>query len=190
MAVLLAYLDAMGRASNVFLIGPMGAGKSTVGRHLAELLHKRFLDADHEIEARTGVAISLIFEIEGEEGFRRREAVVLEELTRGDNLVLATGGGAVLVLDNRERLRGRGIVVYLHAPLDILVNRTHRDRHRPLLAAGDRRQTLEAIMKIREPIYRALADVVVDTDHRAPQSVAQEIAGRLKEWKPHENAHP
>src|SRR3990167_1933783 len=125
--------EAAPRAANVFLIGPMGAGKSTIGHYLAELLHKEFLDADHEIEARTGASIPLIFEIEGEAGFRRRESSVLDDLTRKSNLVLATGGGAILSDDNRRALRTRGVVVYMHAPLETLLQRTRRDRHRPLL---------------------------------------------------------
>jgi shikimate kinase len=174
---------------NVFLIGPMGAGKSTIGRCLAELLGKRFRDADQEIEARTGASIALIFEIEGEPGFRRRESAVLEELARGDNLVLAAGGGAVLAEENRRILRSRGTVVYLHAPLDTLLARTHRDRNRPLLQTADRRKTLEDILRVREPLYRATADLVVETDQRAPMTVAREIARKLAALHAsHENA--
>lgn len=178
----------MGRETNVFLIGSMGAGKSTIGRHLAELLRKKFLDSDHEIERRTGASIALIFEIEGEAGFRRRETAVIDELTRATDVVLATGGGAVLDEDNRRALRDRGIVVYLHAPVDILAQRTHRDRSRPLLQTGDRRAKLEEILKTREPIYREAADLVITTDNRSPMSVAHEIADKLKTLRPHENA--
>ncbi len=173
---------------NVFLIGPMGAGKSTIGRHLAELLHKEFLDSDCEIESRTGASISLIFEIEGEPGFRRREAAVIDDLTRRQNVVVATGGGAVLLPENRRALASRGTVVYLHAPIDILMQRIHRDRNRPLLQTEDRRQRLEDIMKVREPIYRATADIVVNTDTRLPQQLAREICEKLKELGHHENA--
>ncbi len=179
----------MGKAGRIFLIGPMGAGKSTIGRHLAELLRKHFLDADHEIERRTGASISLIFEIEGEQGFRRREAAMLEELTRRDNIVLATGGGAVLAESNRELLKNRGIVVYLQAPIDTLVARTHRDRHRPLLRDGERKAQFEEIMRVREPLYCATADVIITTDHRAPAAVAQEIAAKVKPLIQHENAN-
>ena len=177
------------KTSNVFLIGPMGAGKSTIGRCLAELLHKEFLDSDHEIEARTGASVSLIFEIEGEAGFRRREASVLDELTQRRNLVLATGGGAVLSADNRARLRARGLVVYLHAPLDMLVKRMRHDRHRPLLQTADPRRTLGEILKAREPLYRETADVVVETSSRAPMSVAREIVKQLQDLMPDDTSH-
>jgi shikimate kinase len=173
--------------SNLYLIGPMGAGKSTIGRCLAELLHREFLDADHEIEARTGVAIPLIFEIEGEAGFRRREAAMIDELSRRDSIVLATGGGAVLLEQNRRILKERGRSVYLHAPLDTLVERTARDRNRPLLQQGDRRQTLENLMKIREPLYREVADLVIETSQRPPMTVAREIVKKLAELEAHEN---
>ncbi len=174
-------------AGNIFLIGPMGAGKSTVGRCLAGLLGKRFQDSDQEIEARTGASIALIFEIEGEAGFRRREVAVLEELTAGDNLVLATGGGAVLSEENRRRLRERGTVVYLHAPLETLLARTHRDKNRPLLQTADRRQTLKEILAVRDPLYREAAHLIVETDHRPPMMVAREIARRLAALSAHEN---
>ncbi|MGE5242405.1 MAG: shikimate kinase AroK [Bacteroidota bacterium] len=178
----------MSRPENIFLIGPMGAGKSTIGRHLAELLHKEFQDSDHEIEKRTGASIPLIFEIEGETGFRSRESSLIEELTRQTNLVLATGGGAILSADNRRVLRERGVVVYLHAPLDALLQRTRRDRNRPLLQTADRRRTLEDIVKTREPIYRQTADMVVETAHRSPTSVAREIARKLEALRTDENA--
>lgn len=178
----------MSRAGNVFLIGPMGAGKSTIGRYLAELLHKDFQDSDQEIERRTGVSISLIFEIEGEAGFRRRETAMLDELTARDNVVLATGGGAVLSEQNQRTLRTHGTVVYLHAPIDTLLARTHRDRNRPLLQENDRRAKFEEIMRAREAIYRATADVIVTTDQRSAQSVAQEIADKVRRLPTHANA--
>jgi len=176
----------MSRAARIFLIGPMGAGKSTIGRHLAELLGMAFQDTDSEIAQRTGADIPLIFEIEGEAGFRRRESAVLAELTGRDNVVLATGGGAVLAEQNREHLR-RGIVVYLQASIDTLLARTQRDRSRPLLQNGDRRAKFEQILREREAIYRAAADIVVGTDQRSPQAVAQEIAAKLSELN-HANA--
>lgn len=179
----------MGKAGRIFLIGPMGAGKSTIGRHLAELLRKDFLDSDHHIERRTGASVALIFEIEGEQGFRRREAAMLEELTRRDNIVLATGGGAVLAESNRKILKNRGIVVYLQAPIDTLVARTHRDRQRPLLRDGERKIRFEEIMREREPLYRATADVIVLTDHRAPGAVAEEIAVKIKPLIQDENTN-
>ena len=174
-------------ASNVFLIGPMGAGKSTIGRQLAALLKKDFLDVDHEIERRTGAAIPLIFEIEGESGFRRREALAVDELTRKTNVVLATGGGAVLDADNRKALRDRGSVVYLRAEIDILVERTRRDRNRPLLQTPDPRAKLEEIMRVREPLYRATAHVIIETDRRNPQMVARDVADNLKSLWQNEN---
>lgn len=177
----------MSRPDNIFLIGPMGAGKSTIGRHLAELLNKDFRDSDSEIEKRTGAGIPLIFEIEGETGFRARESSILDDLTRLSNTVLATGGGAVLSEDNRKILRERGVVVYLHAPLETLLQRTRRDRHRPLLQTADRRRTLEDILKAREPVYRQAADMVIETSHRSPVSVAREIARKLESLLKNEN---
>ncbi len=178
----------MSRSNNIFLIGPMGAGKSTIGRHLAELLDKEFQDTDHEIEKRTGASIPLIFEIEGEAGFRGRESSVLNDLTGKSGLVLATGGGVILSADNRRVLHNRGVVVYLHAPLDTLLQRTRRDRQRPLLQTTDRRRTMEEILKAREPIYRQVADIVVETAHRSPTSVAREIARKLEALQTDENA--
>jgi shikimate kinase len=167
-------------AGNVFLIGPMGAGKSTIGRQLAALLGKEFLDADQEIERRTGASIALIFEIEGELGFRRRETAMLDELTRRDNVVLATGGGAILTEENRTMLRTRGTVVYLDADLDTLAQRTRRDRSRPLLQTTDRREKLKEIMQQREPLYRQEADLIIPTSRRSPTAVARKIATALQ----------
>ncbi len=178
----------MNRSNNIFLIGPMGAGKSTIGRHLAELLNKEFQDTDHEIEKRTGASIPLIFEIEGETGFRNRESSVLDDLTNKSNLVLATGGGVILSVDNRRTLHSRGVVVYLHAPLETLLQRTRRDRHRPLLQTTDRRRTMEEILKAREPVYRQTADMVIETAHRSPASVAREIVRKLEAIDSDENA--
>lgn len=165
---------------SVFLIGPMGAGKSTIGRQLAALLKMDFLDTDHEIERRTGANIPLIFEIEGEAGFRRRETAVIDDLTRKQNVVLATGGGVVLDEDNRNALRERGTVVYLRAEIDILAERTRRDRNRPLLQTQDPRAKLEEIMRVREPLYLTTAHVIVDTDRRSPQAVARDVVDSLK----------
>ena len=177
----------MGKAGRVFLIGPMGAGKSTIGRHLADALHKTFVDSDHEIERHTGASVSLIFEIEGEEGFRRRESSMLEELTQRDDVVLATGGGAVLSALNRETLKNRGTVVYLQAPIATLVARTHRDRNRPLLRDGERRTKFEEIMTIRGPLYLEIADIIVAADQRAPATVTQEIVTKLRSLQTHGN---
>jgi shikimate kinase len=175
---------------NVFLIGPMGAGKSTIGRQLAAMLQREFLDTDHEIERRTGASIPLIFEIEGEPGFRKRESAVLEELTRRDNVVLATGGGVVLSEENRQVLRERGTVVYLRADIDILTERTHRDRNRPLLQTADPRAKLQEILHTRAPLYTSTAHVIVDTDRRSPQAVARDVFDNLKaQWR-NENPGP
>lgn len=164
---------------NIFLIGPMGVGKSTIGRQLASMLHKTFKDSDHEIEKRTGVDIPTIFDIEGEDGFRKRETAVIEELSAETNLVLATGGGVVLREENRRALR-KGFVVYLSATVDTLVDRTRRDRNRPLLQNTDKRQKIIELLELRDPLYREEADLVVDTDGRSAKSVAREIIDQLQ----------
>jgi len=178
----------MNPQGNVFLIGPMGAGKTTIGRHLAALLHKRFVDVDQEIEKRTGVTIRVIFEIEGEAGFRRRESAAIEDLTQDLGIVLATGGGAVLQEENRKALKTRGTVVYLQADIETLVERTRRDRNRPLLQTEDPRGKIEELLRQREPIYRALADIVIDTGQRAPSSVARDVALHLTTPGPDEKS--
>lgn len=153
----------------------MGAGKSAVGRQLARLLHLEFIDSDEEIEARTGVDISFIFEKEGEEGFRKREVKVIDELTQRDSVVLATGGGAVTDADSRNRLGARGFVVYLYASVDQQLQRTQRGRHRPMLETEDPQKVLEELMAVRDPLYREVADLIVDTDGRRVQTVARQI---------------
>jgi len=153
----------------------MGAGKSAVGRHLARALHLTFVDSDDEVESRTGVDIAFIFEKEGEEGFRKREAAAIDDLTRLDSVVLATGGGAVMSADTRSNLGGRGFVVYLYTTVDQQVARTKKGRQRPLLKNGDPRSTLEALLQKRDPLYREIADLVVETDGRKVHSVASEI---------------
>ena len=177
----------MSASGNIFLIGPMGVGKSTVGRYLAELLRMDFKDSDQEIERRTGAGIPLIFEIEGEAGFRKRESAVIADLTATDNLVLATGGGAILSESNRQHLHARGTVVYLYATLETLVERTRKDRHRPLLNAPDPRRKLEELMQQRGPLYQQEADLTVHTDHRNPLNVARDIVTKLKIGESHEN---
>ena len=148
---------------NIFLVGMMGAGKTSVGRVLAKRINKVFYDSDHVIEERTGVKIPVIFEIEGETGFRHRESSVLEELTALDEVVLATGGGAVLARENRERLRNRGTVVYLRASVKDLLNRTRHDKNRPLLQTADPRARLNELYEMRDPLYREVAHVTIDT---------------------------
>ena len=165
----------MKHPKNIFLVGPMGAGKSAVGRHLARTLHLTFVDSDDEVESRTGVDIPFIFEKEGEEGFRKRESSAIDDLTRMDGIVLATGGGAVILPENRSHLGGRGLVVYLYTTVDQQVSRTQKGRERPLLENGDRRKILEDLLKARDPLYREVADLVVETDGRKVHSVANEI---------------
>ncbi|WP_303906413.1 shikimate kinase AroK [Thiohalomonas denitrificans] len=170
----------MAKSRNVFLVGPMGAGKTTIGRQLAEVLGKSFKDSDHEIVRRTGARIPLIFEIEGEEGFRRREQDVIDALTAEKDLVLATGGGAVLKPENRAHLSGRGTVFYLFGSIDQLLRRTRRDRNRPLLQTDNPRARLEALMAERDPLYREVADAVIYTDERSVRSVVKEIVARYR----------
>ena len=169
---------------NIFLVGLMGAGKTTVGRALAKRLGLRFVDSDHEIETRTGATIPLIFEIEGEESFRRREADVIRNLTEEKGIVLATGGGAVLKPENREHLKARGKVVYLRASVNSLLHRTSGDRNRPLLQTADPRKKLEELSTQREPLYMEVADVVVDTGRPNVHSMVQNILTQLGIEKP------
>lgn len=164
---------------NLILVGPMGAGKSTVGRRLAQALGLPFVDSDREIEERTGANIPLIFELEGESGFRARERNMIEELTERPQFVLATGGGAVLDPDNRRRMAAHGRVVYLRATVDQQLARTARDHNRPLLQTDDPRARLESLLAARDPLYREIADLVIETDKRSVQSVVQEILRRL-----------
>lgn len=169
----------MKHPQNLFLVGPMGAGKSAVGRQLANMLHLSFVDSDDEIESRTGVDIPFIFEKEGEEGFRKREAKVIDELSARDGIVLATGGGAVVNPQNRNFLGARGFVVYLFTSVDQQVARTQRGRERPMLANGDSREILEDLMEFRDPLYREIADLTVETDGRRVKAVANEILDKL-----------
>ena len=166
-------------SNNIFLVGPMGSGKSAVGRHLAKILHMPFLDSDAEIESRTGVDIPFIFEKEGEAGFRRRENEVIESLTGQSNIVLATGGGAIVADENRKLLGARGTVVYLHATVEQQERRTRRGRERPLLEGGDRSQILRDLMQVRDPLYRAIADIVIETDGRSVAAVAGDVRNNL-----------
>lgn len=165
----------MKHPKNIFLIGPMGAGKSAVGRYLARTLHLSFVDSDDEIESRTGVDIPFIFEKEGESGFRKREAVVIDDLSKMDGVVLATGGGAVIDTQSRSRLGGRGFVVYLFTSVDQQLLRTRKGRERPLLGSDDPRATLQELLDTRDPQYREIADLIVETDGRKVRSVADEI---------------
>jgi shikimate kinase len=166
--------DMLG-ADSIFLVGPMGSGKSTIGRLLARHIDKEFHDSDKEIEERTGASIPLIFEIEGEDGFRQRERQVIEDLTLLANVVVATGGGAVIDPANRECLKHRGLVIYLHAPVERLYLRTRWDRNRPLLQAPHPRRKLEELVQQREPLYREVADAVIETDGRTTRQVIDDI---------------
>lgn len=164
---------------NVFLVGMMGAGKSTVGKALARRLGREFVDCDREIVERTGVPIATIFEIEGESGFRSRESAVLAEFSARRGTVVATGGGAVMAEENRRLMRENGTVVYLHAALDHLHERTRRDGARPLLDKGDRRATLAALLEARDAIYREVAHIVVESGAPSARSLAGRIADAL-----------
>lgn len=165
----------MNRASRIFLVGPMGAGKTTIGRRLAKSLRRKFIDSDQEIERRTGASIALIFDVEGEAGFREREKRIIDELSGLDDVVLATGGGAVLAEENRTALSERGFVVYLHADIDQLVDRTRRDANRPLLNTKDPAARLRGLMEQRDPLYREVADLIIDTGTLNMQNVLKQI---------------
>ncbi len=166
--------------NNIFLVGLMGAGKTTIGRLLARRLDMTFIDSDHEIEARTGATIPWIFEIEGEASFRRREADVIRELTAQNGIVLATGGGAVLNPDSRALLAERGTVIYLRASVSSILQRTAHDKNRPLLQTADPRRKLEDLTAQREPLYREIADMVIDTGRPNVQSMVQTILDQLE----------
>jgi shikimate kinase len=162
-------------AGNIFFVGLMGAGKTSVGRLIAKRLGKAFYDSDHVIEERTGVKIPVIFEIEGEAGFRARETAVIDELTALSNIVLATGGGAVLSDRNRAVLRARGTVVYLRASVDELWHRTRHDRNRPLLQTADPRARLAELLEQRDPLYREVAHIVMDTGAQSMKTLTQRL---------------
>ncbi|QYJ82663.1 MULTISPECIES: shikimate kinase AroK [Shewanella] len=169
----------MAEKRNIFLVGPMGAGKSTIGRHLAQMLHLEFHDSDQEIENRTGADIAWVFDVEGEEGFRRRETQVVADLTEKQGIVLATGGGSIQSKDIRNNLSARGIVVYLETTIDKQVARTQRDKRRPLLQVDDPREVLEKLAEIRNPLYEEIADVIVKTDEQSAKVVANQIIDQL-----------
>ncbi len=168
-----------GVPENIFLVGLMGAGKTSVGRALAKRLRKTFYDTDQEIERATGVKIPVIFEIEGETGFRGREARMLIDLVRRKNIVLATGGGAVLSEENRQLLTAHGTVIYLHAAVHDLWRRTRHDKNRPLLQSGDPMAKLQALYAQRDPLYREIADVIIDTGSQSVGNLAHKLEQRL-----------
>ncbi len=169
----------MQKSPSIFLVGPMGAGKTTVGRQLAKCLNMEFADSDSEIEKRTGVDIPLIFELEGEVGFRKRETAMLDNLTTKDTIVLATGGGAVLAEENRGFLVSRGTVIYLNTTVDQILQRTHRDTKRPLLQTDDPRAKLETLATERNPLYESIADITISTESQKIRDVINEICTKL-----------
>lgn len=168
--------------SNIFLVGMMGAGKSAVGRQLATRLHRVFVDTDHEIQSRTGVPVAVIFEVEGEAGFRRREEQVIDECSMQDGIVLATGGGALISPLTRSRLKQRGVTIYLHAKAHDLWLRTRNDRNRPLLDCADPKQRLEDLLVAREPLYREVADLVIETGRPSVGRLVDSIVPQLAEF--------
>ena len=169
----------MAEKRNIFLVGPMGAGKSTIGRHLADELHLDFYDSDQEIERRTGADIAWIFDLEGEDGFRKREETVINDLTDKQGIVLATGGGSIVTKAVRNRLSARGIVVYLQTTIDKQVARTQRDKRRPLLQNNDPEQVLRDLADLRNPLYEEVADYVVETDDQSARAVANQIISKI-----------
>ena len=167
---------------NVFLVGPMGVGKTTIGRIVAEQLALDFFDSDLQIEATTGADIPWIFDVEGESGFRERERKMIDHLSSKTNIVLATGGGAVLASESRMYLSSRGVVVYLHASISQQLERTSRDKSRPLLQTSDRQGKILELMEFREPFYREIADIVIDTDKGNPRSLATKIVKGIQNF--------
>ena len=169
----------MAEKRNIFLVGPMGAGKSTIGRHLADELHLEFFDSDQEIERRSGADITWIFDLEGEDGFRKREENVINDLTDKQGIVLATGGGSIMTKAVRNRLSARGIVVYLQTTIDKQVARTQRDKRRPLLQKDDPEKGLRELAELRNPLYEEVADYVVETDDQSARAVANQIISKI-----------
>lgn len=172
---------AKARSRNIFLVGPMGAGKTTIGRMLADKLNLEFKDSDQEIERRTGADIPWIFDMEGEEGFRQREQAVIEELTQIPGVLLSTGGGTVLAEENRRCLQSRGTVIFLDTSVEIQLERTRRDKKRPLLQEGNPREVLEKLKAQRDPLYEEIADIKVSTTGGSGRRTVTEILNRLSE---------
>jgi shikimate kinase len=171
------------KKGSVFLIGPMGAGKSTIGRQLAKVLRYPFFDSDKEIENRTGVTISWIFEKEGEQGFRSRETKMIDELTQKQNIVLATGGGAILSEQNRRFLSSRGRVVYLSASHQQLIKRTAKDKKRPLLQTDNPQEKIKALLEERDPLYQEIADIIIRTGEQSVQRTVNNVIKQLEKLK-------
>jgi len=158
----------------------MGSGKTTIGRQLARQMNREFFDSDHEIESRTGANIPLIFELEGEQGFRKRETAMIDELSQKNNVVIATGGGAVLAEANRIMLQQRGHVIYLSATVEQLWERTRLDKNRPLLQTENPREKIEQLIELRDPLYREVADIIIDTGNGNLKTTVREIQNSLK----------
>ncbi|WDD96096.1 shikimate kinase [Burkholderia sp. FERM BP-3421] len=173
-------MQARDSHANVFFVGLMGAGKTTVGRAVARRLDRPFFDSDHEIEARTGARVPVIFELEGEDGFREREAQMIAELTQRENIVLATGGGAILRDENRALLNTRGLVVYLRANPHDLWLRTRKDKNRPLLQTEDPKARLEALYETRDPLYRECAHFVIETGRPSVNGLVNMVLMQLE----------
>lgn len=171
----------MAEKRNIFLVGPMGAGKSTIGRHLAQQLHMEFLDSDTVIEERTGADIGWVFDVEGEAGFRIREEAVINDLTEQQGIVLATGGGSIKSKENRNRLSARGIVIYLETTIEKQLARTNRDKKRPLLQTDNPREVLEDLAQERNVLYEEIADFTIQTDDQSAKVVANQIVKMLEE---------
>lgn len=170
------------KCNNIVLIGPMGSGKTTVGRRLAENLKISFYDADHEIIDKTGVSIDHIFDVEGEEGFRKRESKVLGEMVQQNSIVLSTGGGIILSETNRELLSSRGTVFYLSTPIEVQLERTSKDKDRPLLKNGDPAEILKNLHIERESLYEEVSDYTVNTENKSSQEVSSEIIKLVKNY--------
>ena len=173
--------NQMAKSDNIFLVGPMGVGKTTIGKKLARKLKKKFFDSDKEIEKKTGATINLIFDVEGEQGFRERESKMIEELTSIDGIVMATGGGAVLSVSNRRVLSKRGTVIYLSGSPDLLMTRTAYDQNRPLLNTSDRLKKIKLLLKEREPLYSEVADMCLNVDNMTINGIVNSISTFLDE---------
>jgi len=167
---------------NIFIVGPMGSGKSTVGKIISSELFLNFFDTDEEIEARTGASIDWIFDLEGEEGFRKRESKILEEMVQQNSIVLSTGGGIILSESNRELLSSRGTVFYLATPIAVQLERTSKDKDRPLLKNGDPGKILEELHVARESLYEGVADYILNTEGKSTQDVSTEIIKLVKNY--------
>ena len=165
---------------NIFIVGPMGSGKSTVGKIISDELFLNFFDTDDEIESRTGASIDWIFDLEGEEGFRKRESSILEEMVKQNSIVLSTGGGIILSDSNREMLSSRGTVFYLSTPISVQIERTSKDKDRPLLKNGDPEEILTRLQKERKGLYESVSDHVIETENKSSQEVASEIINLIK----------